>query len=494
MPTARRRSEMALAALGKETALDTARRLEAAGNQLAARALRQWSREDMERVASLVACLPASSGRRSERRELRVAMCGVSFLARRGTTVGFARRGCKDRVCPTCGHRRRQRFVHALRRIVADREVVRSPGADRCEVEDDDSAVQQLAALGLQPAENSRAPRPDFQGPELTPGVPEHGCDADLGDGFVRTCRAPQRGAFVERRRLLFVTLTRPKTAEEVTDETGRKYLKALPAHLAVDDLLGVRGKYVKRRDRGGAWRRFGHHARGWLLGGVRSLEITARKAGTYVGRHRVVVPGAHAHLHCLLEVRGGTTADDVRRAWALACPGVAARAIDVQEVDDDNVYQVGNYCMETRKLLDMCKVDRAYVRDVLSALHGRRLVAAFGAWKKFDLGLREPKGDLVFGDRCVWTLTSSYDEQAPLVRWADGAVEDLADVRLRFLAGPAAPIGGEAPAPGDEVVVAGQEVRHEKVPGGLSEPRETPNQPAWRARDGPLPARANGQ
>lgn len=468
MPTARRRSEEALARLGKETALDSARRMEQAGNVLGARTLREWCREDLQRLASLVACLPDTTGRGrvSERRELRVAMCGVAFLARRGSVVGFARRGCKDRICPTCGHRRRQRFVHALRRIVAERQFVGAGEGERCDVADDDASAA-LACEGLDPAGGCTRGEQLLQLPTagdtpIEPQAPPQWDDVAEPPG---TCRARDRGGFVQRRRLLFVTLTQPKFADEVT-ANGKTFLVARPAAEAVDRLLGC------REDKGGAWRRFRHHARAWLLGGVRSLEITARRVNDMVGGHRVRVPGAHAHLHCILEVRGGTRASDVRAAWALACPGVRDRAIDVQELDDDNVYQVGSYCCETRKLLDMAKVDPSYVRDVLAALHGRRLVAAFGTWKVCDLGLREPKGDLVFGDRAVWTLTSSYEAQAPLVRWADGQVEDLVDVRVRFLEGPAAPIGGEPPL--------------EKVPGDLEAAKLEGTR---HARDGPLPA-----
>lgn len=448
-------------------------------------------------------------------------MCGVAFLARRGDLVGFARRGCKDRICPTCGHRRRQRFAHALRRIAALRQYI-EPTGEPCEGEAPgpdgatpsgpggrsaltaaasarrlDGSLPFIAGAPGAYQTSSWAPR-DFQRPELALGGDRLGDEADQllplvhdqGDD-VDLCRARLVGAFAQRRRLLFVTLTRPKTALECVDpDTGRRYLKALPAAMAVDDLLGYACSQktakasltaAERRDKGGCWRRFLWAARRWLFGGVRSLEITARRKGDMVGTHEVKIPGAHAHLHCILEVSGRTTAADVREAWREACPGVVDRAIDVQELDDDNVYQVASYCFNTRKLLDSRKVDASYVRDVFAALHGRRLVAAFGTWRCFDLGLREPKGDLVFGDRTLYTAFANRPEEQPSrVRWTDGSDDPLEDVLQRFHAGPVTPIGGLEP---DPAAVEGVPFAERRQVGPHVSRRAAP---ATRARDGP--------
>jgi len=389
LPTARRRSEEALARSGKETALDTAARIELE-NPHEAKVLRDWIRQDLVRIASLVSCLPRGG---SSRRELRVAMCNVAFLAKRGEVVSFKRRGCKDRICPTCGARRRVRFVHRLREIVA--------------------------------ARNGELPTAEEAVWE--------------GEG----------GRARERARLIFATFTRPKKAREEVAANGKRYLVALPAVQAVDAMLGVpgfkdaAGTPIEQREQGGAWRRFLRHARGWLRGGVRSLEVTARRVGDRIGAHVVKVPGAHVHLHCILEVAPGTTHEEVRAAWRAACRGADDEGQDVQELNDDNVYQVGSYVFDTAKLLDESKVDRSYVCDVLAALHGRRLVAAFGAWRAFDLGVREPKGEVVFGGVSIYSLTTAGDDHPDEVVWADGEREPWDEALRRYLAGPREPLGG---------------------------------------------------
>lgn len=326
-PTARRRSEETLARLGLETALDTAGRLENEGKGAAAAALRRWVNTDPEQVIRLVRSLPATRG--GQARELRVGMCGVAFVARRDGEVSFARRACKDRVCPHCGERRRRRFAARLR------ELVQAQGEQH----------------------------------------------------------------------LRFVTLTQPKRFGE---EPGA----------AMDRLL-----QSFRRWRETAW------AKRWLEGGVRSLEITARRAGTCVNGYMVPMSGIHAHLHCLVQVSPGAGAMDIRQAWGRACAGASVAAVDVQLVTNENVYQVGSYVLDMSGLLEL---DGGYVTKVLRALHGRRLVAAFGTWRKMDLGLREAAGTLVYGDRSVYALATGGVD-APDVLWPDGT-QQLAEEALRAL------------------------------------------------------------
>ncbi len=379
--TARRRSEVALASMGLETALDTCARLDgearsaaAAGKVEAAsklrtesKALRAWANRDPGLVSGVLRSLPTTTG--GAGRELRVGMCGVAFVARREDAVGFARRGCKDRLCADCGRRRSRRFAAALRELVAERR-----GLDVLH--------------------------------ELHPS------------------------------RLLFVTLTQKKRWKEIPKD-------------ALDRLLDAFTRF-----RESSW------GRRYLVGGVRSMEVTARRrnarvvdAGSPGGFHEVKIPGIHAHLHCLIEVEDGTldlpwsalgvgvSASELAAAWCRACPGAAAPAVDVQELTEDNVYQVGSYVLDMSGLLEMLDGDPAYVRLVLAALHGRRLVAAFGAWREYDLGLREDKGSLVYGDRSLYTMATTEPGEAAPVVWGDGRQDEAEDVLRAILQGSRRPV-----------------------------------------------------
>jgi len=343
-PTARRRSEETLASLGLETAVDEAARLEREGDATGARALRRWVNMDPEAVMELVRSLPETRG--GHGRELRVGMCGVAFVAREAGAVVHARRACKDRLCPSCGERRRRRFSARLREIVREER---------------------------------------------------------------------ERGRWID---LLFVTLTQPKVWLEYPRAALRRLLAAF------------------RRFRECPW------GKRYLRGGVRSMEVTARRKGARVGNYVVKIAGVHAHLHCLLDVdpAGRST---LAAAWAEACEGASEGAVDIQEVSDDNVYQVGSYVLDMSGMLDMMREAeggglemsmKKYCQEVLSALHGARLVAAFGTWKGRDLGLREAPGELVFGDRSVYALATSAPEDGDIVRFADDSTMP-AEEALRAMA-----------------------------------------------------------
>jgi hypothetical protein len=386
--------------MGLETALDTVDRLNDEGQTTAARALRAWVNLDPEAVAALLRQLPGTRGGQS--RALRLSMCGVAFLARRGALVGFARRGCKDRLCPTCSARRSRRFAAALREYIAAHPWAR------------------------------------------------------------RRLRYLHTWASAARR--LFVTLTQPKRA----GETARQ---------AMDRLLA-------------AWRRFiERYGRVLLAGGVRSMEVTARRAGQRVGDYTVESAGVHAHLHCVLDtVAGWVAAPMLRRptsvghrrgaprraerpglkmpkgrgggnvgrrgdladrprvsvlqaAWCASSPGAAEVGVDVQAVDESNIYQVASYAVDYSGLVDLIDGAPGYVRAVLAAMHGRRTVAAFGTWKGAELGLRESAGTLDYGDRAVYTLATGGPDAAP-VHWSSGEVQEADAVLSALLDGPRAPLG----------------------------------------------------
>lgn len=348
MPTALRRSEEALARLGKETALDMAARLDAAGDARGGDRVRRWVNRDPREVLALIRSLPAPGGKRPERanRELRVSMCNVAFLARRAGVVGFARRGCKDRLCPACGERRRRRFTARLREHVAGMEEARRQG-------------------------------------------------------------------------LAFVTLTQPKLRGEAPGE-------------ALDRVLAAFKRFMRT-----SW------AKRYIAGGMRSLEVTARRSGASpkMDGHVVVAVGTHAHLHCIMELREGATHADLKAAWGTASPGSHHAAQDVQSVTEENIYQVGSYVLDMTGLADLVDAAPGYAGKVLAALHGRRLVAAWGSWKGVDFGLREPAGTLEYGDRSIYALATREGGLDREITWQKGERMMADEALKRLMDGPDGPV-----------------------------------------------------
>jgi len=342
--TARQKSEEMLGRLGLETALEAVDRL---GNTAESRALRAWLNTDPAEVCRLLRMLPSGSVGGTNR-EMRVRLCGVAFVARRKGQTVAARRGCKDRCCPTCSARRSRIIAARLREHVR--------------------AVKR-----------------------------RHDWHSRRGE------RRPSR--------IVFMTCTRPKVA----GETPRA---------AIDAILAD-------------WRRFTERTgKALLVGGMRSLEVTARRAGAVVGEHVVRYGGTHAHIHAVMEVAPGVGAGDLKAAWCAACNGAEAWCQDVQPLDtDEAIYQACKYPVDLSGLLDVLEAAPGYVAGVVQALHGRRTVAMFGAWRGVQLA-REAEGDLVFGDRSIETLATSDWTEAPPVRWSDGTEQPAEDVLRELLEG----------------------------------------------------------
>lgn len=260
---------------------------------------------------------------------------------------------------------------------------------------------------------------------------------------------------------LALLTLTRRRTGGERA--TG-----------AIDHVLSAWKTLTKRAP----WRA--------VVGGLRALEVTARKAGDTV-RHRgisvrVASTGVHAHVHALIEVdlrdRIAATAaalnvdlegrpglppavaaaeararvrgawwGELRAAWLRASPGAVAAAQDLRWISARKL--AAGDCIEADEIaaypLDGlgCLLEevearperRAYALEVLDALDGRRTLAVFGTWRSFSL-------------RPVAKLTMRLAPQ-PLAaiarrrcaRWQDGelVLGAAADALLaRVAAGPA--------------------------------------------------------
>lgn len=177
-------------------------------------------------------------------------------------------------------------------------------------------------------------------------------------------------------------------------------------------------------------------HARGLLLGGMRSMEVTARRRGDVVfkpdgTRHVIETPGTHAHLHVLLELAPGVHPDEIIAAW---CTGVDAepwcQLPRVVAPGSGAIYQACKYPVDMSGLLEVLTAAPDYVAGVVRALHGRRVVATFGAWRGVKVSGEEPgDGRVVFGDCAVVTLATSPPDDHDLVEWADGTTSRAVDV-----------------------------------------------------------------
>lgn len=186
-------------------------------------------------------------------------------------------------------------------------------------------------------------------------------------------------------------------------------------------------------------WRNFmEYHARDLLVGGMRSLEVTALKAGTAIvkpdgTRHVVRESGTHAHLHCILELCDGVSPEEVVGAWLASADGALDICQKPRELDTLAVYQACKYPVDMSTLADVLTVSPSYVRAVIDALAGRRMVATFGQWRELDLA-REPAGaGLEFGSCAIVTLaTSSPDGHT--VRWLTTGDETPAEEVLAAL------------------------------------------------------------
>jgi len=341
--SAKRRSEHALHGLGLPTALDLAREADAAGEHATAARLHEWLDLDPRGIARLVA--PG--------RQLRLSMCGVAFVIRRSGAVGYLRRGCKDRVCPTCSARRS--------RMIAAR-------------------------------------------------VKEH-----VSRLLRRYVYASRRGRRVEP--IWSVTFTRRKVATE----TPRQ---------AIDATLN-------------AWRGLTERTgRGLMLGGMRSLEVTARRRGELVYRpdgsaHRVELGGTHAHLHVLAELAPGVVPEQLVNAWVAAADAEPwCQRPRVVYPSGPAIYQACKYPVDMAGLLDVLTAAPDYVRGVVEALHGRKVVSTFGSWRGVKLSGEEPgDGSVLFGNRAVVTLATAQPDDDDRVTWSDGSSTPALEVLQELLA-----------------------------------------------------------
>lgn len=126
-----------------------------------------------------------------------------------------------------------------------------------------------------------------------------------------------------------------------------------------------------------------GREFRKIFAGGLRSTETTYSAAGDEQ-RHGAVVSfdGYHAHLHVLLEVREGVSRADacrwIMREWLAECDGATYAAQCVRAARFEDAAELCKYV--TKPLEDVGGQPRI-VAALFEALHGLRLLAAFGEW-----------------------------------------------------------------------------------------------------------------
>lgn len=199
--------------------------------------------------------------------------------------------------------------------------------------------------------------------------------------------------------------------------------------------------------------------------GGLRSTETTwSPKDAEREHGGRVRFDGYHAHLHVIIEVRRGVdraeAAGWLQREWLRLCPGSDAIAQVVRPanfadldacVDARNKDDAHQLCKYVSKPLEDVAERPAILRELFSAIHGVRLLAAFGEWnaKKGErIGWREMGGE------------EDKDDGPPAPRWVGptiGRVMLYASERTRPL-GTTDRLAFVGRTPDDEVMVSAAE------------------------------------
>ena len=228
------------------------------------------------------------------------------------------------------------------------------------------------------------------------------------------------------RTRGAFITLTRPKIRGESPRDAARAVL-ADWRRLAHGETAMADGLIRSRTKRAGP---------PLLVGGLRSLELTARAANTVLGTGRgaytVKVGGIHAHLHIIAELAAGVTYGTVAarmiRAWT-EITGGSAGAQDVQPITDAKIYQACKYAADFGSLAELLDIAPAYARSVAEGLHGVRTADAWGTWR--GILTPAPTG-LAFGDRSLASLVMNCEGR---VTFGNGVSEPATEILVNLAA-----------------------------------------------------------
>lgn len=165
----------------------------------------------------------------------------------------------------------------------------------------------------------------------------------------------------------LFATFTQPKRPrrEETPFEATRRIVLAFRR---ISNPNTVTGREFRRL----------------FKGGLRTTEVTYSAAGDHQrnGGGAVAFSGYHAHLHCMIEVREGIVRSEAAgwllRAWLAEVEGAAAGAQCIRAANEADAHEL---CKYVTKPLEDSRDKPAILRELFGALHGVRLLQAFGEW-----------------------------------------------------------------------------------------------------------------
>lgn len=253
-------------------------------------------------------------------------------------------------------------------------------------------------------------------------------------DNAADLTRAMQHRRAVAEAMFLFATLTQPKRPRH--EETPRE---------AVDRIVRVWQRITNSKTA------TGREFRRRFEGGLRTTETTFAARGEQREHGGAVeFSGYHAHLHVLLEVRAGIDRGEaagwLQDTWLTHCDGARAGAQCVRPASTDDA---GQLCKYVTKPLENAAGRPAILRELFGALHGVRLLQAFGSWMGRDgvrvgwreLGDDEPDDDAPQGPRYVGP------ELGELWSWRHARPEGTTDS-----------VVFRGHAPGDELVVSAAE------------------------------------
>lgn len=195
-----------------------------------------------------------------------------------------------------------------------------------------------------------------------------------------------------------------------------------------------------------------GRAFRRMFVGGLRTTETTwsARGDEQHNGGGVVGFSGYHAHLHVILEVRDGIDRAEAAawliRTWLEHSHGASAGGQCVRPASADDAHQL---CKYVTKPLEAVGDKPAILRELFGALHGVRLLQAFGEWQGKA------------GERVGWRELGEPEKSAgtDVPRWRGptiGTVLRYATAKLRPL-GTTDRVAFIGAKPGDEVMVSAE-------------------------------------
>jgi hypothetical protein len=164
--------------------------------------------------------------------------------------------------------------------------------------------------------------------------------------------------------------------------------LRGDPRAALADSITRILEAFEELRRRA-AWK----HAK--VLAGVRSLEITRGSENA----------GWHVHLHVLID-SGWLDHPALKAAW-LAITGDSSVVYVKRKDGASAVSEIVKY---VTKPADMKALDQGELTELVHALHGRRLIAFFGAWFKRENEERALEAEILEDAREQWEKVAKLE------------------------------------------------------------------------------------